>query len=71
MTRIDSPPDFAARHLGPDEADVTAMLEAVGYDSLQRLIDDVVQVVADLVDHPARSLPSRVEIRPARPPQKG
>jgi 3-oxoacyl-[acyl-carrier protein] reductase len=33
--------------------------------------DDVAQVVADLVDHPARSLPSRVEIRPARPPRKG
>jgi hypothetical protein len=31
----------------------------------------VAQVVADLVDHPARRLPSRVEIRPARPPQKG
>ena len=28
---------------------------------------DVAQVVIDLVEHPARSLPSRVEIRPARP----
>lgn len=33
--------------------------------------DDVAQVVADLLVHPARSLPSRVEIRPARPPRKG
>jgi NAD(P)-dependent dehydrogenase (short-subunit alcohol dehydrogenase family) len=32
--------------------------------------DDVAQVVIDLVNHPARSLPSRVEIRPSRP-QKG
>jgi 3-oxoacyl-[acyl-carrier protein] reductase len=32
--------------------------------------DDVAQVIADLVDHPARSLPSRVEIRPSRPPRK-
>jgi NAD(P)-dependent dehydrogenase (short-subunit alcohol dehydrogenase family) len=32
--------------------------------------DDVAQVVADLIAHPARSLPSRVEIRPARPPRK-
>jgi NADP-dependent 3-hydroxy acid dehydrogenase YdfG len=32
--------------------------------------DDVAQVVADLIAHPARSLPSRVEIRPARPPKK-
>jgi len=32
--------------------------------------DDVAQVVADLIAHPTRSLPSRVEIRPARPPKK-
>jgi NAD(P)-dependent dehydrogenase (short-subunit alcohol dehydrogenase family) len=29
--------------------------------------DDVAQVVEDLLDHPGRSLPSRVEIRPSRP----
>lgn len=29
--------------------------------------EDVAQVVVDLLDHPARSLPSRVEIRPSRP----
>jgi NAD(P)-dependent dehydrogenase (short-subunit alcohol dehydrogenase family) len=33
--------------------------------------DDVAEVVADLVAHPSRSLPSRVEIRPAQPPRKG
>jgi NAD(P)-dependent dehydrogenase (short-subunit alcohol dehydrogenase family) len=33
--------------------------------------DDVAEVVVDLLEHPARSLPSRVEIRPARPPKKG
>ena len=33
--------------------------------------DDVAQVVGDLIAHPSRSLPSRVEIRPARPPRKG
>ena len=32
--------------------------------------DDIAQVVIDLISHPARSLPSRVEIRPARPPKK-
>ena len=32
--------------------------------------DDVAQVIVDLVAHPARSLPSRVEIRPSRPPRK-
>lgn len=28
---------------------------------------DVAQAIVDLLDHPARSLPSRIEIRPARP----
>jgi NAD(P)-dependent dehydrogenase (short-subunit alcohol dehydrogenase family) len=31
---------------------------------------DVAQVVVDLVSHDARSLPSRVEIRPSKPPKK-
>jgi 3-oxoacyl-[acyl-carrier protein] reductase len=31
--------------------------------------DDVAQVVADLMAHASRSLPSRVEIRPSRPPK--
>jgi NAD(P)-dependent dehydrogenase (short-subunit alcohol dehydrogenase family) len=33
--------------------------------------DDVAHAVVDLLDHPQRSLPSRVEIRPAKPPKKG
>lgn len=33
--------------------------------------EDVAQVVVGLIAHPARSLPSRVEIRPSRPPRKG
>jgi hypothetical protein len=32
--------------------------------------EDVAQVIVDLLHHPARSLPSRVELRPARPPRK-
>ena len=32
--------------------------------------EDVAQVVVDLVSHDERSLPSRVEIRPSRPPKK-
>ena len=31
--------------------------------------EDVAQVFIDLIAHPARSLPSRVEIRPSRPPR--
>jgi 3-oxoacyl-[acyl-carrier protein] reductase len=33
--------------------------------------DDVARVVVDLLAHPSRSLPSRVELRPSRPPKKG
>ena len=33
--------------------------------------DDVAEVVVDLLGHPSRSLPSRVEIRPSKPPRKG
>ena len=31
--------------------------------------EDVAEVVIDLLAHPARSLPSRVELRPSRPPR--
>jgi NAD(P)-dependent dehydrogenase (short-subunit alcohol dehydrogenase family) len=49
--------EFSGRTLGGDEWKLAP--------------DDVAQVVADLLGHPSRSLPSRVEIRPARPPKKG
>jgi NAD(P)-dependent dehydrogenase (short-subunit alcohol dehydrogenase family) len=49
--------EFSGRTLGGDEWKLAP--------------DDVAQVVADLLAHPSRSLPSRVEIRPARPPRKG
>ena len=32
--------------------------------------DDVADLVVDLVTFPSRSLPSRIELRPSRPPQK-
>ncbi|MDO8835659.1 MAG: SDR family oxidoreductase [Vicinamibacterales bacterium] len=32
--------------------------------------EDVARVVTDLLAHPGRSLPSRVDIRPSRPPKK-
>ena len=32
--------------------------------------EDVAQVVIDLIEMPARSLPSRVELRPSQPPRK-
>jgi 3-oxoacyl-[acyl-carrier protein] reductase len=38
-----------------------------GDDSWKLAPEDVAEVVMDLLRHPARSLPSRVEIRPSRP----
>ena len=32
-------PDFVARHIGPDEADVAAMLKVVGQPSVAALLD--------------------------------
>ena len=32
--------------------------------------EDVAQVIVDLLSHPLRSLPSRIEIRPSQPPRK-
>jgi NADP-dependent 3-hydroxy acid dehydrogenase YdfG len=32
--------------------------------------DDVAQVIVDLLGHPSRSLPSRIEVRPSQPPRK-
>lgn len=42
-----------------------------GGDGWKLTAEDVAQVVTDLLDFPARALPSRVEIRPSRPPRKG
>jgi NAD(P)-dependent dehydrogenase (short-subunit alcohol dehydrogenase family) len=44
---------------------------SAGNDEWKLAPDDVAQVVVDLIAHPSRSLPSRVEIRPSRPPRKG
>ncbi len=46
------------------------MHPTAGPDDWKLAPDDVAQVVADLMAHPSRSLPSRVEIRPSQPPRK-
>ena len=40
-------------------------------DSWKLSPDDVAEVVMDLVRHPGRSLPSRVELRPSKPKSRG
>jgi len=39
-------------------------------DSWKLSADDVAEVVMDLLCHPSRSLPSRIEMRPSMPPRK-
>jgi 3-oxoacyl-[acyl-carrier protein] reductase len=39
-------------------------------DSWKLSAEDVAQAVADLVRYPERAIPSRIEIRPSRPPRK-
>ena len=41
-----------------------------GGDDWKLTPEDVAKVVVDLISHDARSLPSRVELRPSRPPRK-
>ena len=42
MTTLDTRNEFLARHLGPREADIAAMLERLGFDSLDALTDCVI-----------------------------
>jgi len=42
MSLIDRTDRFADRHLGPDAHEIQEMLEALGYDSLEALVDDAV-----------------------------
>ena len=43
---------------------------SAGNDDWKLAPEDVARVVTDLLSYPSRSLPSAVEIRPARPPKK-
>ena len=42
-----------------------------GADQWKLAPEDVAQAVIDLMTFPARSLPSRIEVRPSQPPRKG
>jgi 3-oxoacyl-[acyl-carrier protein] reductase len=42
-----------------------------GSDAWKLAPEDVARAVAGLIAYPARSLPSRIEIRPSQPPRKG
>jgi len=42
LSQLDVAQAFAARHIGPDEAEVATMLAALGFDSLEELMDAAV-----------------------------
>ncbi|SDA55225.1 glycine dehydrogenase [Pseudomonas sp. NFPP33] len=42
MTKLDTQNEFIARHIGPRDADTTAMLELLGYDSVDALTGAVI-----------------------------
>lgn len=44
--------------------------DAAAGDDWKLHVEDVAQVVSDLLAFPGRALPSRIEIRPSRPPKK-
>ncbi|WP_270888071.1 aminomethyl-transferring glycine dehydrogenase [Pedococcus sp. 5OH_020] len=58
-------PDFVGRHIGPSAVDVTAMLAAVGHDSLESLLDaalpEGIRAEQSLRLEPAASEPAVVE----------
>ncbi|MFI8582909.1 aminomethyl-transferring glycine dehydrogenase [Ectopseudomonas khazarica] len=42
MTKLDTQNEFIARHIGPRDADTAAMLQLLGYDSVDALTDSVI-----------------------------
>ncbi|WP_205791222.1 aminomethyl-transferring glycine dehydrogenase [Burkholderia sp. Ac-20353] len=42
LTRLEQHDDFVGRHIGPDDAEIRAMLHALGLDSTDQLIDQVI-----------------------------
>ena len=74
--------DALIQELRPDNIRVTTILPgsvATGFSGREPasgsdwklLPEDVAQVVVDVLEFPARALPSRVEIRPSKPPKQG
>ena len=62
--------DIKVSYVKPGSVNTDFMGEADPQNEWKLRPDDVAQVVVDLVSHDQRSLPSRVDIRPSRPPRK-
>ena len=57
-------------YVKPGSVNTDFMGQADAHNDWKLRPDDVAQVVVDLVRHEQRSLPSRIDIRPSRPPRK-
>jgi 3-oxoacyl-[acyl-carrier protein] reductase len=63
---------FSRRSSAPDDPSASSgSSRASSRDDWKLAPDDVAQAVAGLMAYPARSLPSRIELRPSQPPRKG
>jgi 3-oxoacyl-[acyl-carrier protein] reductase len=62
--------DFSRRSSADDASAGSPSSPATSSDDWKLAPDDVAQAVAGLIAYPARSLPSRIELRPSQPPRK-
>jgi 3-oxoacyl-[acyl-carrier protein] reductase len=62
--------DIRVSYIKPGSVNTDFMGKADPGNAWKLRADDVAQVVIDLVSHDQRSLPSRVEMRPSKPPRK-
>jgi NAD(P)-dependent dehydrogenase (short-subunit alcohol dehydrogenase family) len=63
--------DFSRRSSAPDDRSAGQGSQSASRDDWKLAPEDVAEAVAGIVASPARSLPSRIEIRPSQPPRKG
>jgi NAD(P)-dependent dehydrogenase (short-subunit alcohol dehydrogenase family) len=64
--------DIRVSYIMPGSVSTTFGDRGVGGEGDWKLTpDDVARTVVNLIEHDPRSLPSRVELRPSRPPRKG
>ena len=64
------PDDIRVSYVKPGSVNTEFMGHADSENGWKLRPEDVAQVVVDLVSHDQRSLPSRVDIRPSKPPRK-
>ncbi|HEY3325838.1 MAG TPA: aminomethyl-transferring glycine dehydrogenase [Novimethylophilus sp.] len=59
LSSLEQRDEFISRHIGPDDAEISAMLAAIGADSLEQLIDQTVPAAIRLPDDLPLPAPQR------------